>query len=124
MHRLLAPVGLAMDARVVLCGSISEYTRDEPFGLTTLEGMACGLATLAGNHGGSPEVLGDAGVLFEKDSAQDLADKLQPLVSDAAHRRVVAKRCRERAESMTWQNTWQQLDRLLHANTKDNSSAA
>ncbi|QFU75540.1 NADP-dependent oxidoreductase [Halioglobus maricola] len=25
---------LAMNARVVLCGSISEYTRDEPFGLT------------------------------------------------------------------------------------------
>lgn len=86
---------------------------DEPFGLTTLEGMACGLATLAGNHGGSPEVLGEAGVLFERDDPIDLANKLEPLVTDSSRRLAVGQACRQRALGFTWQATWERLTTLL-----------
>src|SRR5439155_23454526 len=37
---------------------------DEPFGMTTIEGMACGLATVASRTGGTPQVVGDAALLF------------------------------------------------------------
>ena len=37
---------------------------DEPFGLTTVEGMASGLAVVASRTGGSPEVVGEAGTAF------------------------------------------------------------
>ena len=47
---------------------------DEPFGLTTVEGMASGLATVASNTGGTPEVVGNAGLLFEKDNIKELTD--------------------------------------------------
>lgn len=86
---------------------------DEPFGLTTLEGMSCGLATVAGDHGGSPEVLGDAGVRFAREDADDLAHQLGRLVDDSAYRKDVAARCRSRAESMTWDAAWGHLSQIL-----------
>lgn len=86
---------------------------DEPFGLTTLEGMACGLATVASDTGGTPEVLGDAGLLFARDDGAQLADRLEPLLTDAQWRRTVAERCRRRAEAMTWGSTWDRLHAQL-----------
>lgn len=82
---------------------------DEPFGLTTVEGMASGLATVASNTGGSPEIIADAGFLFERDNASDLAQKLEPLLSDENLRRDYGARARVRAEQFSWQNTWRGL---------------
>lgn len=82
---------------------------DEPFGLTTVEGMASGLATVASNTGGSPEIIADAGFLFERDNAQDLADKLRPLVADSELRRDYAHKARRRALDFPWKNTWNGL---------------
>ena len=79
---------------------------DEPFGMATLEGMACGLATVASNTGGTPEVVGDAGLLFDRESVSQLADHLQALVSDEEFRRGVAVRCRARAEVLGWDKSW------------------
>ena len=53
---------------------------DEPFGLTTVEGMASGLAVVASRTGGTTEVVGDAGFLFERDSEDELAGHLATLV--------------------------------------------
>lgn len=79
---------------------------DEPFGMVTLEGMACGLATIASKTGGTPEVVGDAALLFERDNADELAKHLQSLIEDVALRREYARRARQRAEQFTWQRTW------------------
>jgi glycosyltransferase involved in cell wall biosynthesis len=88
---------------------------DEPFGLTTLEGMASGLATVASATGGTPEVVGDAGLMFDRESVEQLADRLWELVENPDHRREVAARCRRRAEEFTWARTWQRLSGLLAA---------
>ncbi len=82
---------------------------DEPFGMVTLEGMACGLATVVSNTGGTPEVVGDAALLFERDNVDELAGHLQTLIEDVALRQEYAKRARQRAEQFTWQRTWSTL---------------
>ncbi len=82
---------------------------DEPFGLTTVEGMASGLATVASDTGGSPEIIADAGFLFERDNAEDLAKKLLPLIENPAMRRDYAVRARARALDFSWNNTWKGL---------------
>lgn len=82
---------------------------DEPFGLTTVEGMASGLATVASRTGGSPEIIANAGFLFEREDARDLADKLLPLVGDEALRREYGKRARARALDFSWRATWRGL---------------
>lgn len=82
---------------------------DEPFGMATLEGMACGLATVASSTGGTAEVIGDAGLLFERENHQHLAALLAPLVADVNLRRRLGERARVRALELTWHHTWQLL---------------
>lgn len=86
---------------------------EEPFGLTTVEGMASGLATIASRTGGTPEVVGDAGLLFTAGSDVELAERLELLIDDAGMRRDYAERARTRAEEFTWSRSWAQLHRLL-----------
>jgi len=80
---------------------------DEPFALTILEGMACGLATIASRTGGAPEVVGDAGLLFERDSVADLSGALARFLTDPPLRRDYARQGRARAEAFTWDRTWE-----------------
>ena len=86
---------------------------DEPFGLTTVEGMASGLATVASKTGGSPEIVADAGFLFERENARDLADKLLPLIENPALRQDYGRRARQRALDFSWSNTWQGLKKAI-----------
>lgn len=82
---------------------------DEPFGLTTLEGMACGLATIASNTGGSPEIIGDAGELFERENVSELAQKIAVWLDNPALRRDFAVHARIRASEFSWARTWNGL---------------
>jgi len=86
---------------------------DEPFGLTTVEGMATGLALVASDTGGTPEVVGDAGSLFERDSADGLAACLEPLVAGADLRAEQGRKARARAAEFPWERTWATLTGLL-----------
>jgi glycosyltransferase involved in cell wall biosynthesis len=86
---------------------------DEPFGLVTLEGMACGLATVASDTGATSEVLGEAGLLFERDNAQSLADQLWKLLVDPELLRELAQQGRTRAELFTWDACWQAIRSVL-----------
>ena len=86
---------------------------DEPFGLTTVEGMASGLAVVGSNTGGTPEIIGDDGFLFERDSAAALAAQLERLVCDAPLRSEYAQRARRRAEAFPWERTWRRLNDLV-----------
>lgn len=88
---------------------------DEPFGLTTLEGMACGLATVASRTGGTPEIVGDAGLLFERENVEQLAGHLERLITDENLRAQYALKARKRAEEFTWDRTWQKIKAMLPA---------
>jgi glycosyltransferase involved in cell wall biosynthesis len=82
---------------------------DEPFGMVTLEAMSCGLATVASRTGGTPEVCGDAALLFERDNVEQLASHLKTLVEQPALRREYSARGRERALLFAWQRTWETI---------------
>ena len=79
---------------------------DEPFGLTTVEGMASGLAVAGSETGGTPEIVGDDGLLFERDNAAQLASCLERLVCDPALRAEYGRRARRRAAEFPWERTW------------------
>lgn len=82
---------------------------DEPFGLTTLEGMASGLAVVATATGGSPEVVGDAGLLVPRDDPAALADALERLLASPAELARLQHAARSRAERFPWSRTWAAL---------------
>lgn len=73
-------------------------SRHEGFGLPVLEAMRCGAAVIAGNAGALPEVVGDAGVLFDPEDPGELARLLEELLRDPARRRELGERALARAE--------------------------
>ncbi|GAA1351512.1 glycosyltransferase family 4 protein [Falsarthrobacter nasiphocae] len=66
----------------------------EPFGTVTIENAAAGCATLVANHGGLPEAIGSAGLLFTPNDVDDLTAQLERLFTDddlVAHLREASK---------------------------------
>ena len=70
----------------------------EGFGLAAVEGMAVGKPVIASNVDGLYGVVNDAGVLFEKGNAIELAKKIETLLSDENYYKKVASACLERAK--------------------------
>ena len=86
---------------------------DEPFGLVTPEGMATGLATIASRTGGTPEIIGDAGFLFERGDVDGLAAHLERLICEPTVLAEYGKRARIRAGEFTWSRAWSRLRPLV-----------
>ena len=57
---------------------------EEGFGATVLEAMACGAPVISSNRGALPEVVGDAGLMFDARQEGELALVLARVLSDAA----------------------------------------
>ncbi len=76
----------------------------EGFGLPPLEAMACGTPVIASNRTSLPEVVGDAGLLVEPDTAA-LAAAMRRLLDDSDLRRNLSERGLRRAAQFSWQRT-------------------
>lgn len=75
----------------------------EGFGFPPLEAMACGCPVLCSNATSLPEVVGDAGVLFDPDNYKELAEKMVRLLKSETLRAHLAKKGVERARQFTWE---------------------
>ena len=76
----------------------------EGFGLPPLEAMACGVPVITSGHASLPEVVGDAALLLEDPlEAEEIAGKVEAIVSDPALRSRLAEKGRERARRFTWE---------------------
>jgi glycosyltransferase involved in cell wall biosynthesis len=68
-----------------------------------LEGMAAGLPIACSSRGPMPEVLGEAGVLFDPERPDEIAAALRLLAEDPALRRRLAQAAGERARQFSWE---------------------
>ncbi|MEO6223605.1 MAG: glycosyltransferase family 1 protein [Vicinamibacterales bacterium] len=75
---------------------------DEGFGLPAIEAMACGTPVVASRGGALPEVVGDAGCLFEPRDVSALATSLKALLSDDSLRQALSSKGLARAAQFTW----------------------
>jgi glycosyltransferase involved in cell wall biosynthesis len=107
--RFLAPAGhgevpahLSM-IDVLVLPSRSTPRWKEQFGRVLIEGMAAGCAVIGSSSGAIPEVLGDAGVVFQEESSDDLARAIQRVLGDPAFAQSLRVRGRQRVrERYTW----------------------
>ena len=75
----------------------------EGFGLPAVEAMFCGIPVLASSRGGSlPEVVGDAGLLFEPDDPDAIAGCVIGFLRDEDLRARLARNAVERARLFSW----------------------
>lgn len=77
----------------------------EGFGIPPLEAMSCGTAVVASDRSSIPEVVGDAGILFNPASSDDLACILLSLSRDSTMRERLADKGRQRAQAFSWDKT-------------------
>jgi glycosyltransferase involved in cell wall biosynthesis len=85
-------------ARVVVLPSLYEG-----FGFTVLEAMACGTPVVASRAASIPEVVGDAGLLFDPHSVEELCDALERLLHDDNLRSALREKGLRNVERFTFQ---------------------
>lgn len=81
---------------------------NEMFGLVLLEAMASGLPVIASKGGACPEVIGDAGLLFDPKSSEDLAGKIVELITNKELYEKLKEKGLERVKQFTWEKAAEQ----------------
>jgi glycosyltransferase involved in cell wall biosynthesis len=80
----------------------------EGFGMPPLEAMACGTPVVASNTTSLPEVLGDAAVLVDPRSLDDVTAAIERVCTDPVLRRSLVERGRRRAAKFRWDRAAQE----------------
>ncbi len=77
----------------------------EGFGIPPLEAMACGTAVVAANTSSIPEVVGNAGILFDPNATHDLADILLSLLDNQTERENLIAKGDRQVKMFSWDKT-------------------
>ena len=89
---------------------------DEGFGLSPLEAMASGTPVIVSNRGALPEVVGDAGLIFDLSKLGTLSNAMKLCLSDPNLRQSMKEKGLARAKLYSWQNTaeliWDTLNEI------------
>ncbi|WP_163339299.1 glycosyltransferase [Desulfopila sp. IMCC35008] len=86
---------------------------DEPFGKTQIEAMAAGICVVSSGTGGSREIVkdGENGLVFEKENAIDLANKLSTLHNNRGYWVSLAAQGKEDAFNFTTLKSVEKIER-------------
>ena len=84
----------------------------EGFGLPPLEAMACGTPVVVSDTSSLPEVVGDAGILVDPTSAEEIAQAMERVLTDIELRDLLRARGLDRARTYTWQRTARETVRV------------
>ncbi|OBQ34711.1 MAG: mannosyltransferase [Anabaena sp. CRKS33] len=77
----------------------------EGFGIPLLEAMICQAPIIASNTSSFPEVVGDAGLLFDPTSVVNLADRLLFMFDNPAERDILITKGLEQVKHFSWDKT-------------------
>ncbi len=84
----------------------------EGFGWPPLEAMASGCAVIAGNTSSLPEVVGDAGILVNPQSQQEINKATEELVENSKLRKQMVLKGEKRAKKFTWNRSIKKLEKI------------
>lgn len=88
---------------VLVLPSRTTPTWAEQLGRVMLEAMGCGTPVIGSSSGSIPEVIADAGMIFEEGNAEDLAEKISRLFADADLRKSLIRKGWEKVRTRyTW----------------------
>lgn len=93
-------IRLYSDARILILPSFYEG-----FGLPPLEAMACGTPVIVSNRGSLPEVVGNAGLIVDPTSEDDIATAVEKLWDSESLRSEFILKGLKRAKDFSWEKT-------------------
>lgn len=85
----------------------------EGFGLPVVEAMACGVPVLTSNTTSLPEVAGDAALLVNPESLDEIRSGIERLYFDQVLRSELIAKGFERAKSFSWDDVAQRVQAVL-----------
>ena len=89
----------------------------EGFGIPILEAMKSGTAVITSNRTSMPEVSGDAALLCDPDSHEQIKDQMIKLESEAGLRQKLIDKGMKRADEFSWDRTadltWKCIERTI-----------
>ncbi len=77
----------------------------EGFGLPPLEAMACGTPVISSNVSSLPEIVGEAGILVDPNSIDDIAAAMINVLEDSSLRDKLVQKGKQRAKLFSWEQT-------------------
>jgi glycosyltransferase involved in cell wall biosynthesis len=80
-------------------------SRFEGWGLPVCEAFSAGLPVASSSSTGLPDLVGDAGLIFDPESSDRIADAVQRIWTDEGLRASLAERGRRRSELFSWDHT-------------------
>lgn len=113
---------LGLEGSVIVTGRVSEADKQllfsgatafvfpslyEGFGIPVLEAMACGAPVITSTSSSLPEVAGDAALLVDPNSVDEIARAMVRLVNDPSEREELRGRGLRRASDFSWQDSAQ-----------------
>jgi glycosyltransferase involved in cell wall biosynthesis len=87
----------------------------EGFGIPLLESMASGTPLCASNVASIPEVVRDAGLLFDPASVAQMKESMRRLLQDDRLRAEMVRRGLQQARLFSWEDSARQVLSLIHA---------
>jgi len=111
---------LGLEGKIIFTGYISEEEKAillkrakifvypsiyEGFGLPVLEALSMGAATITSNISSMPEIAGDAAVLINPESLDEINSALNMLVEDQHMYQEIKRKAVSQAANFTWEKT-------------------
>jgi len=91
----------------------------EGFGLPVIEAMACGLPVAASNRNSIPEIVGDAGLLFDPLDPAQITTAVSRLLTDTTLRADMRAKGLKRAEVFSWKSGARKMVTILEEAGRD-----
>lgn len=109
MNRNIVLTGYVPDSDLSLlynyCDTFVYPSIFEGFGLPVLEALQCGKAVLTSNSSSLPEVIGDAGILFDPFDIEDIATSIANVLKNKEYRSSLEDKAIIQASKFTWEET-------------------
>jgi glycosyltransferase involved in cell wall biosynthesis len=96
----------------------------EGFGLPLVEAMACGTPVVTSNIAAMPETAGDAALLVDPTSVEQISAAMKRIVGDTPLRNELRKRGMARAAEFSWDETAARVHEVLAMNDSNRESIA